>query len=551
MSTDAIGSWVGFAVVEVIRCFERNGIFAALGRPATAEQLAARLGLPVRPLELTLPILSTLGYLERLGDVYRCRADVDGHLEQLPQLESFLRTGNVGDAIDQRENRGEYYAKSVLGLGQLFKAEASKLAEQLRPVATIADVGAGSAIWSMSMAARHGGRVTAIDRPEVVPATLAAAELIGFEIRPEVIAGDYFDVELDGPVDRIVMANVLHLEMPQDASKLIRHYARFLAPEGELVIIDMIGGEDFEGRISADAYQLHLGMRTTRGRAHAEADLRAWCSEAGLTAQRTLPLGRTGVAALVCSRSAPAIGTREMTTIGVEDLRALRAENEANEARSQMAFEGSADAMMAVDKRSGTIIRTNVAFRALFEVDWASLEIRDPDAVVGPEDRSRFRRLVLGLADGSITERRHTIRMLRNEQPFVAELAAFDPLARSVVCFVVRDRDRLVRAEKLQALGELVGGLTHDLNTPLGILKANCAMAKRIAERLASSGNRTRDLAALDTATSDALRALDKMIAKLEAISRFATLEGPALQALAPHFDSGLALAICERAADR
>jgi signal transduction histidine kinase len=155
-----------------------------------------------------------------------------------------------------------------------------------------------------------------------------------------------------------------------------------------------------------------------------------------------------------------------------------------------------------------------------------------------------------GLADGSVTERRHNLRMLRDGRPFTAELAAFDPLARSVLCFIVRDRDRLLRTERLQALGELVGGLSHDLNTPLGVLKANCALAKRLAERLASEEDTPRHLAALDQATGLALDALGQITSRLDAIRSFATLEGSTLRALAPHFSSGLALAICQRAAD-
>src|SRR5689334_2364327 len=115
MSTDAIA---GFAVVELVRCFERLGLFEALAQPATAAQLAERSGLPVRPLALTLPILTALGYLEQLGETFRAR-EAQGALEELPKLRAFLERGEVGDQIDREERRGAYYAKSVLGLGNM------------------------------------------------------------------------------------------------------------------------------------------------------------------------------------------------------------------------------------------------------------------------------------------------------------------------------------------------------------------------------------------------------------------------------------------------
>jgi PAS domain S-box-containing protein len=547
---DATRGWVGFAVVETIRCFERIGVLDALDQPATAAQLAERLALQLRPLELTLPILASLGYLERVGDMFRRPTAYRDALEALPELESFLFGGHVGDAIDRPEQRGAYYARTVIVLARMFEGHARRLAEQLPPAKTILDVGAGSAVWSLAMAAKSGGRVTTIDPPEVVPSTLVAAELLGFGVVPEVIAGDYFEVEIEGPVERIVMANVLHLETAEDAARLIRHHARALASSGELVIVDMLGGDGLEPELSEAAYGLHLGMRTARGRAHAEADLRAWCAAAGLTSQRIVPLGSSGLAALVAGRVASSIPEREMTEIAVEDLRALRETSRTSEARFRMVFDGAADAIMVVDKRARSILHTNAAFRALFAVEWIESEIRDLEEIVAPEDREHCRRLFLGLAEGRVTDRRHDLRMLRDGRPFTAELAAFDPLARSVICFIVRDRDRLVRTERLQALGELVGGLSHDLNTPLGVLKANCALAKRLAERLAAGEDVPRHLTALDQATRRSLDALAQISAKLDAISSFGTLEGAALRALAPHFSSGLALAICRRAAD-
>ena len=97
---DELRPWAGFAVIEAVRCFEKKGIFEALERPATPQELGARLGLPVRPLELTLPILATLGYLDRRGDTFRRHVDKGG-LEELPRLESFLEDGEVGDQIDR------------------------------------------------------------------------------------------------------------------------------------------------------------------------------------------------------------------------------------------------------------------------------------------------------------------------------------------------------------------------------------------------------------------------------------------------------------------
>ncbi len=551
---------LGTALVGVVQTSERLGVLAALEQPSTVAELARQLtlsepalsepALSERALSLMLDVLLAVGYVERLGAIYRRTHDPSGAQERLPELEAFVRTGEVPDHIDRPERRGAYYAKSVLGLGAMFQQAARQLAEQLRPVEQIADVGAGSAIWSLAMVERSGGRVLAIDRAEVLPSTRKAAAMMGLGARLTSVAGDYFEVTLDEAVDRVVLANVLHLENEEDAARLIRHHAQALNDDGELVIVDVIGGDELEHQLFEAAYQLHLGMRTDQGRAHALHKIRSWCEDAGLVAQEVLPLAPHGMGAVICSRSEVTVRSREMTTIPTEDLRALREERDVERARFRMVFEGAADATMVVDKHGESVISTNSAFRELFEVDWTELAVHDLDSVVAPEDRDRCRRLLIGLASGAITERRHHITMLRNGAPFAVELTAYDPLSRSVIALIVRDRDRLARQEKLQALGELVGGFSHDLNTPLGTLKANCTLAQTLARRLSgSSAAEPRHLDALDAATTDALRALDDIASKLEAIESFATLEGAALQELAPHFKTGLAHAICERAA--
>ena len=88
-------------------------------------------------------------------------------------------------------------------------------------------------------------------------------ELALLEPRPPAVR--IFDA---GTGNGVVLANVLHLQTAEDAARLIRHHARALREDGELVIVDMVGGPGFEAGLIEAVYQLHLGMRTRRGRAH-------------------------------------------------------------------------------------------------------------------------------------------------------------------------------------------------------------------------------------------------------------------------------------------
>lgn len=538
--------WMGDALIEIVRIAERLGVLAALETPTTPCQLSESLGLSERAVTLMLPALCATGYVERAGTTFRRPAD-PGIREAWPRLEAFMKTGEVPDLIDRTELRGGYYKKSVLSLGAMFERDARVLAEQLRPAARIADVGAGSGVWSYAMAEREPeAHVVAVDRDAVIPSTREAARMAGLEDRVRFIIGDYFEVELDTPVDRVVMANVLHLESEADAARLVGRYAAMLAEGGELVIVDILGGPAYLQQVVREAYALHLGMRTRVGRAHHEDTLIRMCADAGLPEHRVLRLEGMALGAVVCSAAPVETLRRATVSVPASDLEMLRAEVDQWRGRFEMVFEGSVDATIAVDKRGEAIVTSNRAFHELLGVDWTSLQLHDLSEVVAPHDLERCRQLVIGMARGEITERRHRITMRRGDETFSAELSAYDPLARSVVCFVVRDHDRVAREEKLLALGELVGGLMHDLNTPLANAKANSDLADTLARR-AAKGLSEREATALQTAASDALTALAEIERKLASIEAFATLEGAALQALAPHFKSGLARAICER----
>lgn len=548
MSSSVANAIIGTALVESVRAADRLGVLAALDAPITIRQLASQLSLSERALAFVLDLLAAAGYLERTDGGYRRAAGADS-VELLPQIGTFLRTGRTPGDIDQPERRGAYYAKSVMHLAEAFGDAARELAERLRPVGRIADVGAGSAVWSLAMVERTDARLVAIDHPAVLPNAVMLAGLLGLTDRMQTVAGDYLAVTLDEPVERIVLANVLHLEDEATAERLIRRWASMLTDGGELVIVDVLDPPGLESELFAAAYDLHLGLRTERGAAHDETLLRRWCADAGLTSQQTLHLGAVGMSALVCSRQPLQMSDRDTTPIAVEELRALRDKVEVAEARMRMVIDGAADAIVFVDKQGTSILHTNVAFRTMFDVSWGTFELRPLDDVVAPAELERLRRIIRGLVTGEVTQRHHRLQMRRPSGPFTAELSAYDPLSRSVVGFVVRDHDRVVRREKLQALGELVGGLTHDLNTPLGILKANLSLTQGLVARVATGEAGPRHVEALSGTVAQALAALDDMSRKLAAIKAFATLDAPTLETLGPHLRDGLAEAICVRAA--
>lgn len=288
---------------------------ALLERPAGADGYAAELGLDPGATALVLDALQALGVAERSDGEYAASqalhliADLngDGNVAALwSHLPSFLSDGEPLVTMNGNAGeRGDAYRDVVARLAVMFAPSAEELAARLDgDPARILDIGAGSGIWSLKMAAgSEAARVTALDLPEVLPNFLTLAGELGLDERVETIAGDYLETELPGGFDRVVLANVLHLEPEPRARALVARAARALAPGGELVIIDALAGETPEQRQAQALYALHLAMRTRGGRNHPREEVEAWCREAGLEPARLIAMDvpPRALAALVAS----------------------------------------------------------------------------------------------------------------------------------------------------------------------------------------------------------------------------------------------------------
>src|SRR5258708_21579960 len=170
----------------------------------------------------------------------------------------------------------------------------------------ILDVGADSGIWSLAVAQRHPETgVTALDFPNVLQAFRIQAEHMGLSDRIGMAPGNFHCVTIpEDSFDRIVVANVLHLEPPEQAAALIRRVATVLLPDGGLVIVDMLGDGTPAGERAQAIYGLHLALRTREGKVHPLSDLQAWVRQAGLINGDVIELGiPPGMGVLVAHRS--------------------------------------------------------------------------------------------------------------------------------------------------------------------------------------------------------------------------------------------------------
>jgi 2-polyprenyl-3-methyl-5-hydroxy-6-metoxy-1,4-benzoquinol methylase len=308
----------GMAATLVAAC-QGNLLQALLNGYATTTMYAEELGLDPTATERILEVLTSLGFADCRQDRYAASAalkdldaispgGVDGFGAMWSQVPAFLLRGERFAHVDgPPDAREAVYSGVVSKLALVYAHGARQLAVALpgRP-AHILDVGAGSGIWSLAMAERHTEtHVTALDFPTVLQAFRIQAEHMGLSDRIGLLPGNFHCVAIpEDRFDRIVLANVLHLEPPERAATLIRRLTTALLPGGDLVIVDMMGDGTAVGERAQAIYGLHLALRTREGKVHPLSDLQAWVELAGLVPEDVIELGTLrGMGALVAHKS--------------------------------------------------------------------------------------------------------------------------------------------------------------------------------------------------------------------------------------------------------
>lgn len=308
---------LGGIAAALIAAYQGGLLQALLNGCTTPATYAQELGLSPRATRHVLDILVSVGIADCSQGRYGASAALT-HLDTIGpggvaalaalwnQVPAFLLRGECFASMDgPPAAREAVYSAVAAQLGQLFLPAARQLAAHLssRP-ARILDVGAGSGIWSLAMAERSPQtRVTALDFPQVLRAFHVQAENMGLSHRSESLAGDFHTVPIPSSCfDCIILANVLHLEPPEQAAALISRARPGLRAGGKLIIVDMLGGDSQEREQSRAIYALHLALRTERGCTHALSQLQQWIMQTGLIPGDVIDLAMPrGLGALVAS----------------------------------------------------------------------------------------------------------------------------------------------------------------------------------------------------------------------------------------------------------
>jgi SAM-dependent methyltransferase len=295
-----------FGAAAAVAWALRAGLFERLlDAPRPLSSLSDALGCDPRALDAVLGVLDAMGLTETAGDRVTLRAEVAdalavspggrGELAMWGALEDFVTSGRSFMPKDGASRDG-VYAHVVRALERRFAPAAEALAAHVGPArGPILDVGAGSGVWSLSMATRDPeATVTALDGHETCEVFLSRAKERGLGERVETLPGDYHEAPLPAArFARIVLGNVLHLETHDRAASLVRRLRPALRPGGEFVVVDAVRDAADEHALMVAVYRMHLTMRVEGGAVYERADFEGWMREVGLSelAWHALPPG--------------------------------------------------------------------------------------------------------------------------------------------------------------------------------------------------------------------------------------------------------------------
>ncbi len=293
------------------------GVFRHLHQRAQSlDDLTRAVGADRRGLEALLEALVGLGVVHRHGPTFVLPRDfapylvpgVDGDatglIDAAPDL--YLAWLDLGRAV--REGTPRYrlstdallsgdperprrYVRSLHTGGREAARRLVELAPAL-PGTKLLDVAGGSGIYAAEYARRTPDLQATLF--EIQPAIDTAREILraeGLEDAIEYVPGDYRKDPLPGPVDTVLLSNVLQTESEENAVQLLRKAREALRPGGTLLIHGVMPEGTTAQSTAAAMAPLLFFMLFDAGRAYSLERVSEWLVQEGFGVRSSRPLG--------------------------------------------------------------------------------------------------------------------------------------------------------------------------------------------------------------------------------------------------------------------
>lgn len=308
----------------------RLGIFDALdGRPSTADELAARLGIDPRGTSALLGVLVALGYVRRRGDQYEnrpsarrwlVRSNDDDFVEATRFLETAafdlwdgveesVRTGRpprpIYDWLEADADRSAAFQRWTRWIASSAAPEVVRRVRLRDDARRILDVGGGHGRYAAEFCREHLQlSAVIVDLPTALESARDLLDVPALQGRISLQPGDFLIDPLGTDFDLALLINIVHGLSADENRRLLTRVHDALRPGGTVAIVEQFVGRAPGPAVSAIQrlldlnYHLALGGRTYRF-----SDAVAWLGEAGFAGPRRVSLRSAPGTSLVLARS--------------------------------------------------------------------------------------------------------------------------------------------------------------------------------------------------------------------------------------------------------
>jgi len=227
------------------------------------------------------------GMIEMAGDLYGAFSDLGRAVREGKPL--YPLTGD--DILQGDPNRVRRYIRAV----HAGSREAARRVIQMAPLlpgSSLLDVGGGSGIFAATYAQETPDLVAHLfDLPPTleVARDVLAAEGMGNSVTFH--AGDYRHDPLPGPVDTVLLSNVLQTESEENVRGVLKRAWEALAPGGSLLIHGVMAEEGPASGGPVATFSLLMFALFGHGRAWSAEKVGEWLAQERFGVRFTRPLG--------------------------------------------------------------------------------------------------------------------------------------------------------------------------------------------------------------------------------------------------------------------
>ena len=281
--------------------------------PSTAEDLANRLPADLRGLTILLDALTAMGLLSKDQDTYITATDAAPFLtgkspqSVLPMLHHAAHLWESWSELTAKVKKHEATetpassARNTDELSAFIGAMhvvgmplAQRIVKAVQPGAArnLLDVGGASGTYTIAfLKAVPEMKATLFDRPAVIQ--IARDRLIeaGMLDRVQLVPGDFYEDELPGGHDLVMLSAIIHQNSPEENVDLFRKVLRAMVSGGRIIIRDHIMEPGRTKPKDGAIFAVNMLVNTQGGSTYTFDEIKNWLMQTGFANVRLLQVG--------------------------------------------------------------------------------------------------------------------------------------------------------------------------------------------------------------------------------------------------------------------